>query len=172
MSQGFMGKKVNLFLLLMLLLLLLGLAAASIYYQHTLKNVNQEIDNTIQSLAVCEQNLTKTADSLIVALRNLNSTSVDIRKYDLLYEQKASELEGKSKELTDTRTALTRAEIQREVYKKQIDEAYSQIIAANSTITSLQNQIVSLNREIDRLNTRVSCLRNTPDNLELTTCFN
>nr|MCK4930013.1 hypothetical protein [Nanoarchaeota archaeon] len=110
-------------------------------------------------------------DALMTTIRNLNSTEVDIRKYDVLYEQKAQELETKKDELSDTRADLTRVTLQKEVYKRQIDDAYAQIIGLNKSITSLNSQIRSLERNINRLNTRISCLSNTIDDDELTSCF-
>src|SRR4030042_493059 len=115
MSSGFMGKKLNIFLLLMIILILLGMLGVSVYYQNTLKI--------------------------------------------------------KKTELANIQAELTRVTLQKEVYKRQIDEAYIQIIGLNKTITSLNSQIYSLNREVDRLNTRVSCLRNTADSQELSSCF-
>lgn len=171
MASGFMGKKVNLFLLLMIILVLLGFGGISVYYQYTFKNVNQKFDNISTNLGMCEQNLSQTADALMTTIRNLNSTEVDIRKYDVLYEQKAQELETKKDELSDTRADLTRVTLQKEVYKRQIDDAYAQIIGLNKSITSLNSQIRSLERNINRLNTRISCLSNTIDDDELTSCF-
>ncbi len=171
MASGFMGKKVNLFLLLMIILVLLGFGGISVYYQYTFKNVNQKFDNISTNLGMCEQNLSQTADALMTTIRNLNSTEVDIRKYDVLYEQKAQELETKKDELSDTRADLTRVTLQKEVYKRQIDDAYAQIIGLNKSITSLNSQIRSLERNINRLNTRISCLRNTVDDDELSSCF-
>lgn len=166
MSEGFMGKKVNLFLLLMVLLVLLGFGGVSVYYQYTFKNLNQKFDNISTQLGTCEQNLSQTADSLMIAIRNLNSTETDIRKYDVLYEQKAGELEEKTDELSKTKAELNRAVLQKEVYKKQIDQAYAQIIGLNSTVRSLTQQVYSLQDDIDDLNTRVSCLKNTDDSDE------
>ena len=171
MASGFMGKKVNLFLLLMIILVLLGFGGVSVYYQYTFKNVNQNFDNISTNLGVCEQSLSQTTDTLMTTIRNLNSTEIDIRKYDALYEQKAQELETKKDELTDTQADLTRVTLQKEVYKRQIDDAYAQIIGLNKSITSLNSQVRSLERDINRLNTRVSCLSNTGDDEELSSCF-
>lgn len=166
MSSSFMGKKVNMFLLIMMLLVLLGFGAVSVYYQYTFKNLNQKFDNISNNLGVCEQNLSQKSEALMRAIRNLNSTETDIRKYDVLYEQKADELEQKEDELSSTKAELTRALIQKEVYKKQIDQAYAQIIGLNSTIRSLSQQVASLEDDIDELNTKVSCLKNTDDSDE------
>ena len=171
MSSGFMGKKLNIFLLLMIILILLGMLGVSVYSQNTLKIKKSELENTSTLLGSCQQNLSQTSDVLFNTLKSLNSTATDIRKYDALYEQKAGELDAKKTELANIQAELTRVTLQKEVYKRQIDEAYIQIIGLNKTITSLNSQIYSLNREVDRLNTRVSCLRNTADSQELSSCF-
>ncbi|MBN2052116.1 hypothetical protein JW756_01315 [Candidatus Woesearchaeota archaeon] len=168
---GFMGKKVNLFLLLMLMLVLLGFAGVSVYYQYTFKNLNSQFENVSGVLGYCEQNLNQTTNSFMSALKNLNSTETDIRKYDKIFEDKVRELEQKKSELASTQADLTRVTMQKEVYKKQIDEAYAQLISLNKTVTSLNTQVNSLNREVDRLNTRVACLRNTDDTEEASDCF-
>jgi len=167
----FMGKKVNLFLVLMLMLVLLGFGGVSVYYQYTFKDLNQKFDNVSNNLGVCEQNLSQTTDAFMTAVKNLNSTETDIRKYDTLYEQKAAELEGKKTDLANTQAELTRVTVQKEVYKTQIDQAYTQIIGLNKTITNLYGQINGLNVQINRLNSRVTCLRNNPDGIELEECF-
>lgn len=166
MPSSFMGKKVNWFLLLMLILVLLGFGGVSVYYQYTFKTVNQEFDDVSSGLSVCEQNLSQTTDALMIAVRNLNSTETDIRKYDVLYEQKAEELETKKDELLDTRADLTRVTLQKEVYKKQIDEAFAEIIGLNNTIKSLSSQIKSLNNQVENQKEEIACLLNTDDSDE------
>lgn len=171
MTSGFMGKKVNLFLLLMLILIILGLGGVSVYYQYTFKNINQKFNDVSTGLGMCEQNLSQTADALMTAVRNLNSTETDIRKYDVLYEQKAEELENKEDELLNTQADLTRLTILSEVWKKERDIYFSQILDFNKTISNLNKQISDLEDDVDRLNIRISCLVNTDDNDELGTCF-
>ncbi len=165
-SSGFMGKKINLFLLIIIVLILLGFGGVSVYYQYTFKDVNQKYDNISSNLASCKQNLSQTADDLITAVRNLNSTTTDIRKYDVLYEEKAEELESKQTELSNTKAELTRVTLQKEVYKKQIDEAYSKIISLNNTIDDLNQEINSLNNEVEDQKDEISCLLNTEDDEE------
>jgi chromosome segregation ATPase len=166
MSSGFMGKKVNLFLLLMLMLILLGFGGVTVYYQYTFRNINQKYDNVSANLGTCEQNLSQTTTSFMTAMKNLNSTETDIKKYDVLYEQKAGELEQKKTDLSNTQAELTRVTLLKESYKKQIDQAYAQIIGLNQTITSLNIQITVLNRNIAKLNDRVTCQKNTDDGQE------
>jgi len=166
MSSGFMGKKVNLFLLLMIILVLLGFGGVSVYYQYTFKNLNQRFNNLSVKLGVCEDNLMSNLTALKNAEKALNSTETDIRKYDVLYEQKSTELENKKRELADTQAELTRVTLQKEVYKKQIDEAYAQIIGLNKTITSLNQQIRSLNNQINDQKDTIACLKNTDDSDE------
>jgi outer membrane murein-binding lipoprotein Lpp len=60
--------------------------------------------------------------------------------------------------------------VQKEVYKAQIDQAYSQIIGLNRTITNLYGQINGLNVQVSRLSSKVDCLEDNPDSLELTKC--
>ena len=49
------------------------------------------------------------------------------------------------------------------VEKRQIDDAYSEIINLNKSIISLDQQIRSLNNQIDSQNDKISCLKNTDD---------
>jgi len=162
-TSGFMGKKVNLFLLLMLLLVLLGFGGATVYYQYTFKDVNNKYNTLSTNLGICEQNLSHTTTSLLTTLRNLNSTETDIRKYDLLYEQKAGELKEKADELGDVKADLTRTTLQKEVYKKQADAAYTRMINLNKTIESKNKQINSLNSQIDDRKDEIACLLSTDD---------
>jgi len=166
----FMGKRVNLFLVLMIMLVLIGFGGVSVYYQYTFKDLNQRFDNVSTNLGVCEQNLSQTTTAFMTAMKNLNSTETDIRKYDTLYEQKAAELEGKKTDLATTQAELTRVTVQKEVYKAQIDQAYVQIINLNRTITNLYGQINGLNAQINRLNNQIDCLEETPDGLEIGEC--
>ena len=168
---GFMGKRVNLFLLLMLMLVLISFGGISVYYQHTFKDLNQKFDNTTSNLGVCQNNLSQTTNAFMTAIKNLNSTETDIRKYDTLYEQKAGELEQKKGELTNTQAELTRVTLQKEVYKQQIDAAYAQIIGLNRTITNLNTQINSLNAQVSRLKSDITCLKNTADADEQAQCL-
>ena len=171
MTSGFMGKKVNLFLLLMLILVLIGLGGVGVYYQYTFKNINQKFNDISTNLGMCEQNLSKTADALMTAIRNLNSTETDIRKYDVLYEQKAEEVEEKEEELTRAKADLARLTILSEVWKKERDSYFNQITDFNKTITNLNKQIDNLDDDIYDLNVRISCLVNTDDEDELGSCF-
>lgn len=166
----FMGKRVNLFLVLMIMLVLIGFGGISVYYQYTFKNLNQKYENVSSNLGFCEQNLSQTTDAFMNAVRSLNSTETDIRKYDTLYEQKAAELEGKKTDLANTQAELTRVTMQKEVYKAQIDQSYVQIINLNRTIATLNGQISGLNAQINRLNSRITCYRNHDDLTELTEC--
>lgn len=163
MSEGFMGKKVNLFILLMLLLLLLGFGAVSVYYQYTIKNVNDKFDDKSTTLGMCETNLLSNITALKNAEKSLNSTTTDIRKYDVLYEQKAGELEEKEDELSSAKAEINRITIQKEVYKKQIDSAYAQIIIFNETIDDLEDDVRSLTNQFEDQKDRVDCLLGKDD---------
>jgi chromosome segregation ATPase len=166
MSSKFMGKRVNMFLLIMIILVLIGMGGVSVYYQYTFKQLNDKFDKISTDLGSCEQNLSQTANTLITTIRNLNSTETDIRKYDVLYEQKAGELKDTKEELSDTQAELTRTALQKEVYKKQIDDAYSKIIGLNSTIKSLNKQVDDLTDDIEEKLNIISCLKNTDDDGE------
>jgi chromosome segregation ATPase len=122
-------------------------------------------------LGTCEQTLAQTNISLFTLRGELNSTTSDIRKYDTLYEQKAGELEQKKTELTSTQAELNRVTLQKEVYKKQIDEAYASIINLNRTITSLNVRVNSLTNQLEDANDVVSCLKNTADAQENAVCL-
>lgn len=166
-----MGKKVNLFLLIMIMIVLLGFGGISVYYQYTFKNVNQNLNTISTERDMYKQDLSQTEEALTTALRNLNSTETDIRKYDVLYEQKAGELEEKQDELTDTRANLIRATLQKEVYKKQIDQAYAEILVLTTSINTLEGQVASLEDDVDDLTAKISCLTNTDDSDELSNCL-
>ena len=166
MATGFMGKKVNLFLLLMIILVLVGFGGVSIYYQYTFKNLNQRFNNLSVKLGVCEHNLMSNITALKNAEKALTSTETDIRKYDLLYEQKATELENKKTELAEAQAELTMVTLQKEVYKKQIDKAYAEILSLNNTISSLNQQIRSLNNQVEDQKDTIACLMNTDDSEE------
>ena len=168
--SSFMGKKVNMFLLLMLMLVLIGFGAVSVYSQYTYKSLKSQHDNATVSLGTCQETLTLTNSSLTKLRSELNSTTTDIRKYDTLYEQKAAELAEKSTQLTSTQADLQRVTLQKEVYKKQIDEAYAKMIALNRTVTTLSLQVDDLEEEVNDLKEKVTCLRNTGDPLEAAEC--
>jgi chromosome segregation ATPase len=163
MASGFMGKKINMFLLLMILLVLIGFGGVSVYYQYTFKDVNTKFNNKSTDLEMCKQELGQTADTLQSTINKLNSTETDIRKYDIIYEDQASELGKKSEQLSNTQAELTRTTLQKEVYKRQIDDAYADIIKLNKSISSLNKQIISLNNQIDDQKDTISCMKNTDD---------
>ena len=166
MASGFMGKKVNMFLLLMIMLVLIGFGGISVYYQFTFKDVNDNYNNLSTNLEICAQNLSQTADALMTTVRKLNSTETDIRKYDIIYEDQAGELDKKSEQLSDTQAELTRTTLQKEVYKRQIDDAYADLIKLNKSIVSLNKQVISLNNQVDDQKDTISCLKNTDDDDE------
>ncbi|MBU1198498.1 MAG: hypothetical protein KKF46_00285 [Nanoarchaeota archaeon] len=171
MASGFMGKKVNLFLLLMIILVLVGFGAISVYYQYTFKNINQKFDDKAGDLGTCELNLVNNMTELLKARSSLSSTTTDIRKYDVLYEQKAEALETKEGELSDTRAELTRVTMQKEVYKRQIDDAFAQIITLNQSIKSLGQQVNSLTIQLNKEKEKVACLINNKDADEWEECL-
>ena len=150
----------------MVMLVLLGLGGVSVYYQYTFRNVNQKFDDISANLDVCEQNLISNITVLKTVKKSLNSTETDIRKYDVLYEQKAEELEEKESELTDAQAELTRVKLQKEVYKRQIDAAYAQIIDLNRTLENLEKEIKNKENLIEDQKEEIACLLNTDDSDE------
>ena len=60
----------------------------------------------------------------------------------------------------------TRVTLQKEVYKKQIDKAYAEILSLNNTISSLNQQIRSLNNQLEDQKDTIACLMNTDDSEE------
>ena len=166
-----MGKKVNTFLLLMILLVLMGFGGVSVYYQYTFKNINEDFDSISTNLASCEQNLSQTADTLIKAIRKLNSTELDIRKYDKLYEEQTGQLEETEEDLDRTKSELNRMTLLGEVWRKERDAAVSQIKVLNKSISTLNSRINTLENTINRLKDDIDCLLDTNDADETDLCI-
>ena len=165
--SDYMGKRVNMFLVLMIILVIIGMGGISIYYQRTFKDVNSGYESLSSSLESCTANFTQTSQQLIVARNSLNSTESDIRKYDTLYEQKASELENNKKQWLDTQTSLQKETVFKQQFQKQSEDLAKQVASLKSDVTTRDAQIAKLNVDMNKLR---NCYESHTDAEEASKC--
>jgi len=156
MAQNFMYKRVNIFLLILMCLIVVGLAASAIYFQESFKNLNTNYQSVLSNFTTCSDILSTKETKLNICIDNLNSTAIDIGKYDSLYEKKEGELETTQEELklTDLELKKTKLEVQKaqNLYQeefKRAEDLERQISFLNQQIIQLQGTIKDLNNRLD-----------------------
>lgn len=149
MTQNFMYKRVNIFLLILMCLIVVGLAGSAIYFQESFKTLNANYDSVLTNFTTCSDVLATKEDKLLSCIEDLNSSAQNIGLYDNLYEQKVeqlqntqAELELTDQELKQTKLDLSKAQSQ---YQEQLD-----------IVTDLQAQITTLEEEVDDLEAQLN----------------
>jgi chromosome segregation ATPase len=146
--MGFLGRNINLALVVLVLVLILAATGVTILYQRGLRVRTTQYENASSNLSQCLTALDNYRDVLSKKELQLNETSQDIRKYDVLYTQKVSELGQKQQELASTQTQLNSMTLQKEQFKALYGQALLNISAQQSTITTLQDQVTSYRRSL------------------------
>lgn len=161
--MGFLQKKVNIFLLLIIVIMVIALGVSAVYYNETFMKQGSECAATSSMLDTCESSLQSYKDLLNRTVSELNQTTEDIHKYDVLYENKSVELESTKKDLEDTSEELETTKDDLAEYidrytleKKRADglqedfdamKALRDILAQH--VEDLENQVVDLQAELD-----------------------
>ena len=127
--MGFLQKNINIFLMLLVLFVAMALAASSVYYQDTFKELTSKHENTLLNLSKCEVKRDGFMNQLNRTQQSLNTTSQDVRRYDELYSTKITELQSTQTNLSSTVTTLSKTKNElttttqlKEKYKKQFSD--------------------------------------------------
>ena len=147
----YLGKNINLVLVGLILVTVVLAVGTAMLYQRGLEQRTDEYETTNTNLSQCLTMADNYKDKLVQRETELNQTSQDIRKYDLLYEQKVSDLEVKQQEVVSTKQQLSSMTLQKEQYKNLYGDALI-------NISSLQVKIGNLERDNNALRGRVSDL--------------
>ena len=141
MTQSFMYKRVNIFLLLLMCLIVVGLAGSAIYFQESFKSLNSNYESVLGNFTTCTQVLDTKESKLNSCISDLNSTAKDVGVYDQLYEKKVDDLKGVQDELllTDRELKNTKLEL------IKANDKYQQELKRS---LDLEKQIGLLNQEI------------------------
>ncbi|MBI5398351.1 hypothetical protein HZB03_02705 [Candidatus Woesearchaeota archaeon] len=161
----FLEKNINLFLLLLVMGIAVVVAGTSMYYQSTFTNVTSRLDITTNTLNTCSADLDNTKFRLNKTLASLNFTVQDIRRYDLLYENKTGQLVLTERNLQETARTLdstkTKLGETAELYQRYLtkydeqkainDDLLQQVSDLESIKSSQAAQIISLNSKVNKL---------------------
>jgi chromosome segregation ATPase len=141
--MSFLGKNINLALTVLILIIILAATGVTILYQRGLRVRTTQYENVSSNLSQCLKAVANYQDVLSQKEVQLNATSQDIRKYDVLYTQKVSELDQKQQELTTTQTNLNAMTLQKEQFKELYGGALLNISNLQTSIGNLQNQLAT-----------------------------
>ncbi len=149
--SGFLGRNINFALFLLVLVVVLIGAGTTVLYYKGLSERTSQYETTSLNLTQCLTSLANYRNVLLTRESELNETSQDIRKYDLLYSQKQSELTDAQKDLDETKRQLTSTILQKEQYKSQMEQKATEVAQKTA-------QIVKLEAQVDALKTKVADL--------------
>jgi chromosome segregation ATPase len=167
---GFIGKKINIFLVVMIMIVLAGMGGISIYYQNSLKQITDKHVDKSGKLDVCQAELQSTTQTLSNTIKNLNNTEKDIRKYDNIYSQITGELDETSDELSKTKLQLETAITYQKIFKQKVDDFQAENIKLKEEVEDLTQEVESQEKEIKKLIKEVNCLYDESDANEEAEC--
>ncbi|MFC1648020.1 hypothetical protein ACFL1B_01035 [Nanoarchaeota archaeon] len=144
MTQNFMYKRVNIFLLILMCLIVIGLAASAVYFQESFKSLNNNYESVLTNFTTCSDVLNVKENKLDACIDDLNSSARDIGVYDTIYDQKVDQLKKTQDELMLTDRELKNT-------KLELANAQSQYQQELQRVTDMERQIASLRQDIIRI---------------------
>ena len=156
-------RKINMFIMILIIIFICGGVAVSVLYMNIIKNVSGEKDSFKGNFTSCSASLENYMEVLSMTEKELNSTSEDIKKYDTLYEEKATSLETAQTELQKTKTDLTSTKALLDKTTENLKKATTDLATVTAERTSLQTQVDKLKVDNAKLKSLVDSLQ---DDLE------
>lgn len=162
----YLERNINLFLLLLVIGIAVVVAGTSLYYQETFTNVTTRLDNSTKQLNTCNADLSNTRFRLNRTSASLNFTVQDIRRYDVLYENKTEQLALTTKNLEDTSKTLESTKFKlsetADLYEKYLSKYNEQ----KNINTDLVQQVSNLEEIKSSQAAEISKLKKKIDDLE------
>ncbi len=156
---SYIGKGINNFLFISIIVLLLVVVFFTVYFQGLFGDVSQTKEDISDKLRVCENRLSNFKEQLNKTISSLKTTELDIRKYDVLYENKTTQLSDALKELDTVRKNLKDTEDELDTTKTKLAKAQSDVSDLQGQVNTLYAQLDDKQSLIDDLTNEVSCLR-------------
>ncbi len=151
-----MYKKLNVFLLLLMCIVVIALAGTSIFFQDSFRALNGQYQDTSKNYTTAYQSLQRCQNTLNEKAEKLNSTSLDIRKYDELYTQKTGELDQTKNNLLQKDADLKETQAQ----KAKVEQAYQQALIDQQSLKQLlisaQSDVNAYKQQADTLKLQLS----------------
>lgn len=161
MFESFLYKKLNIFLLLLMCVVVVALAGTSIFFQESFRGLNDQYQETSQNYTTTFQKLTRCQNTLAEKAEKLNSTSLDIRKYDELYSQKVTDLDKTKNELLATDAELKETQAQKAKVEQQYQAALIEQQRLKQQIGELQGTVSALQRQIEQLKVQLDACKSS-----------
>jgi len=156
MFESFMYKKLNIFLLLLMCVVVIALAGTSIFFQDSFRSLNNQYQDTSKNYTTASQSLQRCQNTLNEKAEKLNSTSLDIRKYDELYTQKTGELDTTKNKLLETDAHLKEEQNLRQKAEQNYQQALIVQSQQKQQISQLSTDINGYKAQIDQLKLQLS----------------
>ena len=134
----------------------LALAGTSVFFQESFGELNDQYQETNQNYTTTFQKLTQCKNTLSEKSEKLNSTSLDIRKYDELYSQKTGELDQTKNQLLATDAELKETQAQKAKVEQQYQAALIDQQRLKQQIGEQQGIIAAYKTQIDQLKLQLS----------------
>jgi len=151
-----MYKKLNIFLLLLMCVVVIALAGTSIFFQDSFRSLNNQYQDTSKNYTTASQSLQRCQNTLNEKAEKLNSTSLDIRKYDELYTQKTGELDTTKNKLLETDAHLKEEQNLRQKAEQNYQQALIVQSQQKQQISQLSTDINGYKAQIDQLKLQLS----------------
>lgn len=165
--MSFMKQDINFNLLLLIGVIISATVLLTLYFTHTMGNVNVDYNSLESQYKITYQNLTQTTNSLHFCEGEKVNMSVDLNE-TLSIEKKAREEYNQIYE--ETEGELTKTQ---EVLKETKDDLSATLEELQSTTLDLSQKTAALSaaeNEIDKLDDKVKDLENDLDDIE--SCVN
>ncbi len=151
-----MYKKLNVFLLLLMCIVVIALAGTSLFFQDSFRSLNNQYQDTSKNYTTAFQSLQRCQNTLAEKAEKLNSTSLDISKYDQLYTQKTGELDVTKTNLLQKDADLKETQAE----KAKVEQAYQQALIAQQQLKTqlgeAQGTAAAYKQQVDVLKLQLS----------------
>jgi DNA repair exonuclease SbcCD ATPase subunit len=148
-------NKLNVFLMAMVIITLIGLISVSIYFQISIKKVNEKYNQKSAQLEITKQEL----QSQMNELSNLNTTFVDLNQ-DL--ESYTNEFEQVYSMCNQEKDALI---VELEEAKKENEEKNALLGELKTSVDSLKSEVTKSQAESDNIISRLHFIESTSDEI-------
>jgi len=142
-------RNVNIYLLLLVVLLIGYFSVINLVYQKVITTVNDDKSELEANYTSCSNALLSLHYEMEELKGKLNTTQVDIQKYDELYEEKATALGDTQDELSQTSLDLAQTET-------LLGSALDDLAQAVAEVTTLEGQVAYYQAVVQNLNDEIA----------------
>lgn len=149
--MSFLGKNINIALVALMLIVVLVAVGTTVIYQKGLSSRTSEYEVTADNLSQCLTTAENYRQKLLDKEQQLEDTSQDIAKYDIIYENKVAEAQSLEDQKRAVERDLQAMTLQKENFKRQLDDEIRVSEGLRADIAELEEDLDTLRDQNARL---------------------